>query len=600
MVARSWLARPMHRFEVWAPVGGRVDLVLGADGDVSVPMQRGTDGWWVVEVDDAGPGTDYAFSIDGGDPLPDPASEWQPHGVHGPSRVFDPSAFEWSDAGWPGPRAGEGVLGAVFYELHVGTFTGDGTLDAAAERLPHLVALGVDVVELMPLAAFAGRWGWGYDGAHPGAVHTAYGGPEALQRFVDAAHGLGLGVCLDVVENHLGPTGNYLSSYGPYFTDRVETPWGSAMNLDGPDSEPVRRWILDREMRWFRDFHLDALRLDAVHELHDTSPRPLLAELSDETAALSRSLGRPLALVAESDLNDARMVEPTREGGLGMTAQWDDDVHHALHALLTGERQGYYVDFGSFGVLDKVLTRAFRHDGGWSTFREKDWGRPVDPERHGGHRFLAYLQNHDQVGNRALGDRISVALPPGLQAAGAALVMCSAFTPMVFMGEEWAASTPWQFFTDFDEPQLASAVRTGRRAEFAEHGWESDEVPDPQSTSTRSASVLDWSEVADDAHARMLGWYRSLIALRRVAPELVTDDLRSVQTSYDADAGWFVLHREGLRVVVNLAPVRREVTVDAPVTEVVLAWDLCTARGSTVTVEPQSVAIVRTAVPVGA
>lgn len=583
----------MHRFEVWAPLAQRVDLVLGEDGDIAVPMQAGADGWWSREVEDAGPGTDYAYSLDGSDALPDPRSLWQPHGVHGPSRLFEPSAFDWDDQDWAGPRDGEGTAGAVFYELHVGTFTSDGTLDAAIDRLPHLVALGVEVVEVMPLGAFPGRWGWGYDGAHPGAVHAPYGGPEALQRFVAAAHRLGLGVCLDVVENHLGPSGNYLALFGPYFTDRTETPWGAALNLDGPDSGPIRRWILERAMRWFRDFHVDALRLDAVHEMHDRSRRPFLADLSDGTAALSASLGRPLGLVAESDLNDPRMVEPTREGGLGLTAQWDDDVHHALHALLTGERQGYYVDFGSFEALAKVLTRVFVHDGAWSTFREADWGRPVDPERHRGHQFLAYLQNHDQVGNRAQGDRLSPALAPGLQAAGAALVMCSAFTPMVFMGEEWAASSPWQYFTDFDEPQLARAVRAGRREEFATHGWHPGDVPDPQSTSTRSASVLDWSEVSAPEHARMLGWYRALIALRRNTPELLDDNLRGVEAMYDADAGWFVLGRAGHRIVVNVAPVRREVPLGVPVTEILLSWELCTARGESVAVEPRSVAIVR-------
>ncbi|MFL6099916.1 MAG: malto-oligosyltrehalose trehalohydrolase [Actinomycetales bacterium] len=583
----------MHRFELWAPLAQRVDLVLGGDGEVSVPMHADGDGWWSRVADAAGPGTDYAYSLDGGDPLPDPRSLWQPHGVHGPSRVFEPSAFDWDDGQWPGPRQGEGAPGAIFYELHVGTFTSDGTLDAAVERLPHLVALGVDVVEVMPLGAFPGRWGWGYDGAHPGAVHAPYGGPEALQRFVAAAHRLGLGVCLDVVENHLGPSGNYLSSFGPYFTDRTETPWGAALNLDGPGSEPVRRWILDRAIRWFRDFHVDALRLDAVHEMHDRSSRPFLAELSDATAALSASLGRPLALVAESDLNDARMVEPTREGGLGLTAQWDDDVHHALHALLTGERQGYYVDFGSFEALAKVLTRVFLHDGGWSTFRNAEWGRPVDPVRHRGHQFVAYLQNHDQVGNRAQGDRLSPALAPGLQAAGAALVMCSAFTPMVFMGEEWGASTPWQYFTDFEEPELARAVRAGRREEFAEHGWDPGEVPDPQSASTRAASVLDWSEVAAPEHARMLEWYRALVALRRNSPELLDDNLCRIEAAYDADAGWFVLVRGSHRVVVNVASVRREVPLGGPVTEVLASWDLCTAHGQSVAVEPQSVAIVR-------
>jgi maltooligosyltrehalose trehalohydrolase len=583
----------MHLFRLWAPVADAVELVLPGGEPPARRMERsgsGEDGWWELGVAEAGSGTDYAFSIDGDDPLPDPRSAWQPRGVHGPSRVFDAGRHSWSDAGWPGPLDGAGVLGAVFYELHVGTFTDIGTLDSATLRLGHLVELGVDVVELMPLGAFPGRWGWGYDGAHPGAVHEGYGGPAALQRFVDAAHGLGLAVCLDVVENHLGPSGNYLSRFGPYFTERTETPWGPAVNLDGPGSAEVRRWILGRALNWFGDFHLDALRLDAVHELHDTSRRPLLAQLSDETAALAAALGRPLALVAETDLNDPRTVEPTSAGGLGMTAQWDDDVHHALHATLTGERQGYYVDFGSLAILAQAMTRVFVHEGGWSTFRESDWGRPIDPKHHAGQQFLAYLQDHDQVGNRAAGDRLSATLPVGLLAAGAALMLCGPFTPMLFMGEEWAASTPWQFFTDFDEPELASAVRTGRREEFAEHGWDPGDVPDPQSVSTRAASVLDWTELSDGDHARLLAWYRSLIALRRNTPDLRTDDLSQVHAAYDEELRWFSLTRGSHLVVVNLG----DEPVDVPLSEpmaAALAWTEVAVSAFEVRLPAQSAAI---------
>jgi maltooligosyltrehalose trehalohydrolase len=583
----------VHEFRVWAPNAQRVEVVVDDEVDAPIAMSSGPDGWWSVEVAHAGPGSDYAFVLDGGDPLPDPRTRWQPFGVHGASRVFDPGCHDWGDGLWPGPQDGAGVLGAVFYEMHVGTFTADGTLDAAIERLDHLVSLGVDVVEVMPLGAFPGRWGWGYDGAHPGAVHAAYGGPEALQRFVDAAHRAGLGVCLDVVENHLGPSGNYLSEFGPYFTDRHETPWGQGVNLDGPGSDQVRRWILDREEGWFRDFHVDALRLDAVHEMKDGSSRHILAELSDEVAALAKELDRPLGLVAESDLNDPRMIEPTDAGGLGMTAQWDDDIHHSLHALLTGERQGYYVDFGSLATLAKVMTRVFVHDGGWSTFRESDWGRPIDPAKHAGHRFLAYLQNHDQVGNRAVGDRLSPALAPGLIAAGAALVLAGPFTPMLFMGEEWGASTPWRFFTDFDELQLARAVRSGRREEFAEHGWEPGDVPDPQSTSTRSASVLDWSEPEADDHARLLEWYRSLISLRRKLPDLWADDLRRVEASYDEDARWFVLERGDYRIVLNLADVEREIPVGGSTVEVVLSWEPASGGTGLARVAAQSAAVVQ-------
>jgi len=564
----------VHLFGVWAPAARSVDLLLTPpDGSMTgagerLPMLPGDQGWWAVEVSAAGHGTDYAFLVDGSAPLPDPRSGWQPFGVHGPSRVFDTDRHVWSDAAW----RGRDVLGAVFYELHLGTFTAEGTLDAAVERLDHLVDLGVDVVEVMPVAAFPGRYGWGYDGVDLYAVHTPYGGPAAFQRFVDACHARGLAVCLDVVYNHLGPSGNYLSQFGPYFTDTHETPWGEAVNLDDDGRAQVRRFVCDNALRWLEDFHVDCLRLDAVHELVDDSGRHLLAQLSDEVAELAHRLGRPLALVAESDLNDPRTVEPTRDGGLGMTAQWSDDVHHALHALLTGEQQGYYCDFGGpdgVAILARTLTRVFRHAGDHSTFRGRGWGVPVDPRRHRGHRFLAYLQNHDQIGNRARGDRITQSLSPGRLAVGAALVLTSPFTPMLFMGEEWAATTPWRFFTDHD-PELGALVSQGRRTEFRPHGWADDDVPDPQDRATFEASRLDWAEADKDIGARMLQWYRALLGLRRTEPDLRADDLREVTVSAGAD--WLVMHRGSLDVAVNLGAQPAVLPV-RPGAAVVLAWD---------------------------
>ncbi|WP_112247998.1 malto-oligosyltrehalose trehalohydrolase [Kribbella monticola] len=540
----------MYTFTVWAPVATRVDLVLSSG---PVPMSPTEGGWWSVQAE-GGHGTDYAFSVDGSNPMPDPRSPWQPDGVHGFSRVFDSGRFAWSDADW----AGRDVRGAVFYELHLGTFTPEGTLDAAAGHLDYLVALGVDVVSLMPVAAFPGKHGWGYDGVDLYAVHEPYGGPEALQRFVDQCHAVGLAVCLDVVYNHLGPSGNYLDSFGPYFTSRHSTPWGPAVNLDDDGSHEVRRWICDNALRWFREFHIDALRLDAVHALADDSPTHLLAQLSTETAALAEELGRPLGLVAESDLNDPRMVEPVAEGGLGMTAQWSDDFHHALHTLLTGERAGYYVDFGEPEVLAKTLTQVFLHDGSYSTFRGKDWGRPVDPARHRGSAFLAYTSNHDQVGNRALGDR--PALTPGQLAIGAALVLTSPYTPMLFMGEEWGASTPWRYFTDHEEPELAEAVRNGRRQEFAAHGWDAEEIPDPQDPETWRSSVLDWTEVDEPPHRELLRWYRDLLALRARSEDLRNDRLDSV--GVDATESWLVVRRGALRVVANLTAQTAEIPLD--------------------------------------
>jgi maltooligosyltrehalose trehalohydrolase len=557
------------RVRVWAPAAGRVDVV--AQGS-SRPLVAADGGWWVDDVD-LPHGTDYQLSLDGGPPRPDPRSAWQPEGVHGASRVFDATRHEWRST-W----SGLDVRGHVFYELHVGTFTPEGTLAAAVDHLDELVSLGVDVVELMPLAPFNGRHGWGYDGVALYGVHEPYGGPAALQDFVDEAHARGLAVCLDVVHNHLGPSGNYLAEFGPYFTSAHDTPWGDAVNLDQDGSAEVRRWICDSALRWFTDFRVDALRLDAVHALRDSTPRHLLAQLADEVAELERELGRPLSLVAESDLNDTVTLEPTTAGGWGMTAQWADDVHHAIHALLTGERHGYYVDFGSPAVLRTAMRGAFVHDGGYSTFRGRDWGRPV-PAGTDGHRFVVAGQNHDQVGNRGLGDRPSERLPVGLLAVEAALVLLSPFTPLLFMGEEWGARTPWQFFTDHPEPDLAQSVREGRAREFGGHGWAQVyagpvDVPDPQDPATFERSVLDRAELGDPERAALHEWYRELIALRRSVPDLASGDLDATDLTWDgpADAGqsetgvpWegvLVLQRGAARVVLNLTRAEASVPID--------------------------------------
>lgn len=541
----------MGHLRIWAPRARQVDVDLPGAGRRD-PMTPETGGWWVSAAPMV-PGTDYAVSLDGGPLRPDPRSAWQPAGVHAHSRWYDPADFSWTDSAWSGRR----VHGAVIYELHIGTFTPDGTLDAAIERLAHLVDLGVDIVELMPVAAFPGERGWGYDGVGLYAVQDSYGGPQALQRFVDAAHNVGLGVALDVVYNHLGPAGNYLSEFGPYFTDAHHTPWGQAVNLDGADAAPVRAFIIDNALRWLRDFHIDALRLDAVHELTDDSEVHLLAELAGAVAGLSDRVGRPLGLIAESDLNDAVMVTPAAAGGLGMDAQWADDVHHALHAYLTGEQHGYYRDFGEPATLAKALTDVFVHDGTFSSFRDRPWGAPVPPQVDG-HRFVASLNTHDQVGNRALGDRPSASLSPGRLAVGAALLLTSHYTPMLFMGEEWGARTPWLFFTDHSEPELAEAIRAGRQHEFGDHGWaqlygaEDLQVPDPQSVATFTASRLDWSEPASGEHARLLAFYRELIALRRSLPDLATADRSATSVRFDPGTGWLTMRRQKVVVVTNL------------------------------------------------
>ncbi|WP_055591081.1 malto-oligosyltrehalose trehalohydrolase [Peterkaempfera griseoplana] len=555
-----------HTFRLWAPDAQQVEAEV--DG-VRHPLQPDPDrpGWWLAELPADPAGSDYGFRLDGGELLPDPRSARQPHGPDGPSRLVDHGAFRWSQeaAGWHG-RA---LPGSVLYELHVGTFTPEGTFDAAAQRLDHLVELGVDLVELMPVCPFPGRPGWGYDGVSLWAVHEPYGGPDGLKRFVDAAHRRGLGVVLDVVHNHLGPAGNYLPRFGPYFTDRHHTPWGSAVNLDAPGSDEVRAYLIGSALAWLRDYRVDGLRLDAVHALADDRALHFLEELSGEVDRLAAATGRPLFLIAESDLNDPRTTAPREAGGLGLTAQWSDDFHHALHAVLTGESQGYYADFagrpsgppravaslpgGPLGVLAKVLTRGWLHDGTWSSFRRRTHGRPLDPHRTPGHRLLGYLQTHDQVGNRALGDRLSATVPTGLLAAGAALVLTSPFTPMLFMGEEWGAGTPWQYFTDHTDPQLAEAVRQGRRREFAEHGWKAEEIPDPQAPSTVTASTLDWSEPDRPPHRELLEWYRTLLRLRRAHPALTDPDLSRVEVSWDETERWLVVHRGPYRVAANLS-----------------------------------------------
>jgi maltooligosyltrehalose trehalohydrolase len=510
------------QFEVWAPGRQRVEVEVGLDRHEMVPADR--PGWWTSDIP-VKHGIDYGYVLDGEGPLPDPRSAWQPLGVHGLSRVYDHRGFAWTDMNF---RA-RPLRGSVLYELHIGTFTEDGTFDAAIEKLDHLAGLGIDVIELMPVAAFPGTHGWGYDGVHLWAVHEPYGGPDGLKRFVDACHHRDLAVVLDVVYNHLGPSGNYLSRFGPYFTEAHHTPWGQAVNLDQPGSDEVRTYFLENAQMWLRDFHLDGLRLDAVHAFRDARATSLLEELAAQANGL---------LIAESDLNDPKLVTVREAGGYGLDAQWNDDLHHALHSALTGEVQGYYVDFGSMAALAKTLTEVFFHNGTWSTFRGRSHGRPVDP-RIPRSRFVVCLQNHDQIGNRAAGDR----LPPDLLKLGAALLLTSPYTPMLFMGEEWGASTPWCYFTDHQEPELAQAVTEGRRREFAAHGWDG-EVPDPQAPETFGRSVLDWYEV----NQSVLGWYRALIALRRARPELTGPQ---ISVSFDEEGRWLIMDRGATRILVN-------------------------------------------------
>jgi maltooligosyltrehalose trehalohydrolase len=586
---------------VWAPAAARVDAeIAGRTYPMRAfgpePVRRG---WWRADTD-VPPGTDYAFRLDGGEPLADPRSPWQPYGPSGPSRAYDHSAFAWTDDRWRGAP----LTGAVVYETHVGTFTPDGTLDAAIGRLDYLAGLGVTAVELMPLAAFPGEHGWGYDGICLWAVHEPYGGPDALKRFVDACHRRSLAVILDVVYNHVGP-GNRLASFGPYFTSAHMTPWGPAVNLDQPGSDEVRSFVVGNALMWLRDYHIDGLRLDAVHALEDHRAVHVLEELAVAADALAASAGRPVALIAETDLNDPRLISAREAGGYGLTAQWDDDFHHAVYSAITGERQAYYDDFGSLSAIAKTLTGAYFHDGTWSSFRGRSHGRPVDVLRIPAYRFVCFVQDHDQVGNRAVGDRIAAALraapaadaqrAEGLLRMAAGLVLTAPFTPMLFMGEEWGADTPWQFFTDHTDPGLAAAVSEGRRSEFAAHGWGRADIPDPQDKETFLRSKLDWTQQDRDPYRSLLSWYRSLIALRRARPELTDPRLDQVRTDYDEQARWLLITRGALRVAANLgtAPANVPVAGTAPTVLIASTPDITTESG-TLRLPPASFAVVDT------
>jgi maltooligosyltrehalose trehalohydrolase len=565
-------------FSVWAPHASSVDVVVSGRRH---PMQGDDRGWWRTDVD-AEPGADYGFSLDGDDPLPDPRSGWQPAGVHGLSRLVDHDSFNWRTASWELPE----LLGTVIYELHIGTFTPQGTFDAAIDRLDHLVELGVGFVEILPVAAFPGDAGWGYDGVFPYAVQDSYGGPDGLKRFVDACHTRGLGAILDVVYNHLGPDGNVLPSFGPYFTDSYATPWGQALNFSGPDSDDVRRYFLDNALMWLEEYRFDALRLDAVHAIVDTSATHLLEEMSADVASLSARLGRPMWLIAESDLNDPRIVARHDVGGYGVDAQWSDDFHHALHAVVTGESFGYYEDFGSLTDLADALARGFVYVGQHSFHRRRKHGRAL-PEGVPATRLLGYVQDHDQVGNRARGERLAALASPNLVKVAAALVLLSPFTPMLFMGEEWAASTPWQYFTDHRDPQLAESVRHGRRNEFKAFGWDPSEVPDPQDPETARRSVLDWSEPDRDPHADVLAWHRSLIALRRSRPELSDGSFGEVEV--DEPARTLVMRRGSLAVAANFSD--RPATLPIKATRLLLSSSSASLADGVLTLPGESVAI---------
>jgi maltooligosyltrehalose trehalohydrolase len=525
------------------------------------PRERG---YWTADVDQAAHGSDYLFYLDQ-DPhgYPDPKSPWQPYDTHGASRLFDHAKFPWTDQGFTAVPLAD----AVIYELHVGTFTAEGTFAAAEQQLEDLRTLGVTHVELMPLNSFTGTFGWGYDGVSLFAPQESYGGPEALQHFVNACHAHGMAAIIDVVYNHFGPVGNYTGKFGPYLTDNHRTPWGGAVNLEEGGSTEVRRFFCDNALMWLRDYHFDALRLDAIQTYIDRSATHFLEQLSEEVGQLAKDSGRPLVLIAESDLNDPRVVTPRNSGdgqdrfGYGMDAQWSDDFHHALFAYLTGQRSTYYVDFGSLGQLAKSLQSVFVYDGLYSSNRARIHGRSAGALDRT--RFLGYIQNHDQIGNQAFGDRIHQLVGKRKAMLAAAAVLTSPFVPMLFQGEEFAASSPFLYFAQHDDEAIARSVSEGRRSE---HAYEVDmeTIPDPVAEDTFLRSKLNWQERNQAHHAEMLNWYRTLIQLRQATPDLRDGRASTIRVDFNEEEQWLHVKRGAIDLWFNFGESSRSLPLSSP------------------------------------
>ncbi len=576
----------MHTFTVWAPFAKKMSVRINGS---SRPMTGHDSHWWGMAADDVGPETDYGYLIDD-DPsaYPDPRSAWQPNGVHELSRVYDHTAFQWTDEQFRQRPLASGIV----YELHIGTFTQEGSFDAAIYHLDYLLELGITHVELMPVASFEGNNGWGYDGVAIYSVHEPYGGPDGLKRFVNAAHAKGLAVLLDVVYNHFGPAGNYTGKYGPYVTDAHHTPWGGAVNLEDAESNEVRRFFCDNALMWLRDFHIDGLRLDAIHAFIDRSAIHFLEQLSSEVRAMEADIGRSLVLIAESDLNDSRVVTSCEAGGLGIDAQWSDDFHHALFTVLSpNEKLGYYKDFGTLAQLAKALTHTFVYDGIYSGYRRRIQGRQVGALTQ--HRFLGYAQTHDQVGNRATGDRISHSAGMERAKIAAAIFLLSPFVPMLFQGEEWAASTPFQYFADHKDPELARLVSEGRKREFSEFGWNPQSIPDPENRATFEASKLHWDEVNDGQHTEMLKWYRELILLRRSTPCLNDSTPGNTRVVYDESEKWIRIQRGSIASICNLGEGEKLFQVQKHASLALASRSGVNINGDTIMLAPDTIAILK-------
>jgi maltooligosyltrehalose trehalohydrolase len=523
LLGATYLGDRRTQFHVWAPHAKRVEVMLASPEERLVSLEKRHRGYHAGIVENVRPGDAYYYVLDGSKKRPDPASRFQPQGVHGPSQVVD-SGFAWEDNDWRGLSLGDYIL----YEIHIGTFTPEGTFDAAIRILDELQKIGVTAVELMPVAQFPGSRNWGYDGAYPYAAQDSYGGPQGLKRLVNACHRRGMAATLDVVYNHLGPEGNYLRDFGPYFTDRYKTPWGSALNFDGPESDEVRRFFIENALYWVTEFHFDALRLDAVHAIVDPSARPFLEELGVAVHARAEQLGREIYVVPESDRNDSRLVRAREKGGLGLDAQWSDDFHHALHTLLTGEKFGYYQDFGKLSQLAKAFREGYVYCGDYSAYRKRRHGN--SSTELAAQQFVVFAQNHDQVGNRMRGERLSRLVSFNSLKLAAATVLLSPFVPLLFMGEEYGEEAPFPYFISHGDPALVEATRKGRREEFAAFNWQG-EIPDPQDEATFLRAKLNRKLSAQGRHRALLEYHKELIHLHRALPALARRGRRDLEVA---------------------------------------------------------------------
>ncbi|RPH81789.1 MAG: malto-oligosyltrehalose trehalohydrolase [Nitrospiraceae bacterium] len=525
------------RFTVWAPFADTVAVELVDQDRTAIPMQPASQGYFEVTVEGVGPRARYRYLLDGKKARPDPASRFQPEGVHGPSAVVDPDSFRWEDTAWRGIPLSDFII----YELHVGTFTREGTFDSIIPHLSYLKeTVGITAIELMPVAQFPGGRNWGYDGVYPFAPQSTYGGPEGLKRLVNACHATGLAVIMDVVYNHLGPKGNYLGEFGPYFTDRYKTPWGAAINYDGPDSDAVRHYVVSNARYWVTEYHIDALRLDAIHGIFDFSATHILRELASSVQIEAARLNRQVFVIAESDLNDTQIIEQPATGGYGLDGQWSDDFHHALRVVLTGESRGYYEDFHGLHDLGTAVRQGFVYSGQYSEHRRRRHGSSSQQVSPG--QLVVFSQNHDQIGNRAVGDRLSTQRPFEALKDARALVLLSPNIPLLFMGEEYGETAPFQYFIEHGDPDLIEAVRQGRRREFAHFGWKAEDIPDPQDPATFERSRLNRDRL-DGRQAGLLRWTSALIHLRKTVSTLGAGDGNQLH-----HAVW-VLEREQVLIV---------------------------------------------------